>query len=141
MCSVFELVLNRSHVPPFYKFIITCDLKKQKKSRAFETNRNLFFFSNSEQRLQFKMASEHTRLEIVNESPKESHRLNRAVDSNSLEMVFGKPNDPKTDATPGVHFINNERRNDRHPVSFFNFLFYLLMSDYNFLLIIQFAYC
>ncbi|KAJ0175927.1 hypothetical protein K1T71_008101 [Dendrolimus kikuchii] len=62
------------------------------------------------------MANDHTTLEIVNESPKESHKVNRTVDPSSLEMVFGSPNSPKTEVTPGVHFINNERRHDRHPV-------------------------
>lgn len=59
------------------------------------------------------MASAHTKLEIVNESPKSEHRgKNTNVDANDLVMVFGKPS---TDSHPGVHFSNNEKNHDSHP--------------------------
>lgn len=62
------------------------------------------------------MSNNHTKLEIVNESPKDSHKVNNSLDPGLVEMVFGKPNSPKNNST-GVHLTNNERKPETHTVS------------------------
>ncbi|XP_034832864.1 ninjurin-A-like isoform X1 [Maniola hyperantus] len=46
-------------------------------------------------------------------SPKESHKVPKAVDLNDIELVFGTPTSPKRSPQPDVHLITNEKKHGK----------------------------